>query len=489
MLSIMWTAVPNQKHLSSLFLILGASVLAFEPLLWLIDTWFRPGYESSGWLAALLTFGLGLWSYRSPVVREGSFRWNPIWILVSTASLRLCAQVLAIDTIGAFLLCIDIYALAHLLKLPQRKEAVSPFWLGLLFLFALPIEPILQRVVGYGLQLLSADLACSFLGLFVSDLACSGVRVVASGKDILIDLPCSGAELLSVVGLGLAAINSVTRPNTSSALFSVLASGVVALLFNAVRITLLGIGIVYEDSIGFSVIDEGPHTAIGLLTTVFAVLTLYGMSRFYVTQHQSLTVRAQSHPSLFISTLFLGFALSVSAFQPRPVDASQRLPPLSATRVAAEFLATPVALSTEEERYFEVYGGSANKATYGPFSLLTVTTSSPLRHLHDPAICLRANGYDVAFQGLNFQVGGTVYRAKSGNEEYEVRVSYLSSSGKYAFSIGEVVWYWLHSPRERWTMVQRIIPRGADGSNWDRAILRSFNIPLPPTPTTSNIST
>ena len=489
MLSNMWTAVPDRKHLSSLFLLFGASILAFEPFLWLIDTWFRPGYESSGWLAALLTFGIALWSYQSPIVREGVSRWNPVWILISTACLRLCAQILAVDTIGAFLLCIDIYAIAHLLKLPQRKQAASPVWLGTLFLFALPIEPILQRVVGYGLQLLSADLACSFLGLFVSDLACSGVRVVASGKDILIDLPCSGAELLSVVGLSLAMINTLTRPNIPSALLGVMAACVVALFFNALRITMLGIGIVYEDSIGFSVIDEGPHTAIGLLATVFAVLTLYGISRCYATARQSFTVPAQSHPGVLVSALFLGFALSVSAFQPRPVDASQRLPPLSATRVAADLLATPVALSAEEERYFEIYGGSANKATYGPFSLLTVTTSSPLRHLHDPAICLRANGYDVAFQGLNFQVGGTVYRAKSDQEEYEIRVSYLSSTGKYAFSIGEVVWYWLQSPRERWTMVQRIIPHGADGTNWDHAILRSFNIPLSPLSPISTTST
>ena len=478
MLSIMWTAAFNNRRIGDVCLLIGASVLAFKPLVWLVGTWLRPGYETAGWLAALLTLALVTWSYRSPVVRETSVSFNPLWVLIATAGLRLSAQILAIDTIGAFLLCIDVYAIGHLLKLSQRQRPLSPVWLGLLFLFALPIEPILQRIVGYGLQLLSADLACGLLGVFVTDLTCSGVRLIASGKDVLVDLPCSGAELLSIVGLSLAAINAMTRPNLVSSVISIFAAAVIALVFNAVRITILGLGIAYEDTLSFSVIDEGPHTAIGLVTTALAVFSLASITRYYVIQRQSVGSRPTRHPGVFVSVLFLAFALSVSAFQPRPVDASQRLPSLSATRVAADFLATPVSLSTDEERYFEIYGGSASKVVYGPFSLLTVTTSSPLRHLHDPAICLRANGYDVELQGLDFSVGGTVYRATSDEEAYEVRVSYLSSSGQSAHSIGEVVWHWLQSPRERWTMVQRIIPIGLDGSDWDRAILRSLNIPI-----------
>jgi hypothetical protein len=68
-------------------------------------------------------------------------------ILVS-ATVRLAGQVLAINTVGALCLVLDVYALGLLLRLARRARPISPAWLAVVFAFSLPLERIVQRTIG-----------------------------------------------------------------------------------------------------------------------------------------------------------------------------------------------------------------------------------------------------------------------------------------------------------------------------------------------------
>lgn len=174
---------------------IALSILAIEPVLWLVRTWRDPSYDSQGFPVFLIAAGLFIWSITSQRQnRDAIHRGCAIRLLIATALIRLAGQVLAINTIGAIALVIDVYAIALLCGLHTRARAVSPGWLALCFAFSLPLERIVQRTIGYGLQNLSADGACVVLGTIFDDVICEGVRIVIAGVDVLVDLPCSGAR-------------------------------------------------------------------------------------------------------------------------------------------------------------------------------------------------------------------------------------------------------------------------------------------------------
>jgi apolipoprotein N-acyltransferase len=45
---------------------IGIGLLALHPVIWLINTWINPAFQSDGFLVALLVGGLFLWSVTSP---------------------------------------------------------------------------------------------------------------------------------------------------------------------------------------------------------------------------------------------------------------------------------------------------------------------------------------------------------------------------------------------------------------------------------------
>ena len=458
---------------TNLAILAGALVLAYKPLVWLLGTWHSAGYEGIGWIAFVLVLALGFWSASSPLSIQTSDVGRTYGLLLGTAFIRLLAQLLDINVIGALLLAVDVYALASLCHLPARQRAVSPLWMAGLFCFSLPIEPIVQRLLGYGLQQLSTEFACALLIPFYDDLVCSGVRLQISGLDVMVDLPCSGAQLLSTALLVTCLVNSLARPAFWWGAASLVVSLCSALLFNAVRVALLAAGIAEQEMLGFSVMAPLPHTLLGVFVVVLTSGAVVAFSRCCRVAEHPRTARSPftrvltRRPALF-ATLFLVSALSIGAIQPQPVDISPSLPPPEMPRVAAGYLRNNAPLSALEKSYFTRYGGSAARASYGPFGLLLVSTASPLRHLHDPTICLRAMGYDVQLQGVDHVQGATVYRAVANdhlsndaatqNQSYIVKVTYRSASGQQALSIAEVIWHWAQNPRETWTMVQRIVP-------------------------------
>ncbi len=477
-------------HLGTGLLVAGAAAIAWEPAQWLAGTWYRDGYEGIGWIACGLTAAIAAWSATSPRLTTATAdHRNTCLLLLATAVLRLTAQLLAINVIGALLLAVDVFALARLAGLHQRERPVSPFWLAVLFAFSLPLEPIAQRLVGYDLQHLSAAVACAVLSPIYDSLTCQGVRLHIDGTDVLVDLPCSGAELLSLSGLVLACINARFSPPPLWGLAGAFTALGLALTANGVRIAVLAAGIAHRDALPFFVMDPVPHTLLGLAAVALTAAALWTLAGFYppapasprpVTATGSLSAGGR----ISFALLFFPLALAIGAVRPQPVDASVPALPPELPQVAATFSRAPMPLTPQEQRYFTRFGGGAARAAYGPFGLLLVTTASPLRHLHDPTICLAGMGYRVQLLGTDHTTTSTVYQASdpdNGNDAFLVRVTYVSDTGQLASSIAEVVWHWLRTPGTSWTMVQRIAPLAlathpTAAAEFDNAVRRAFNL-------------
>ena len=479
-------------------LLVGAAALtlAAEPAVWLIQTWYQPGYEGVGVWAFLLATALAARSVASPLA-SGTPRARPVRLplvlLALSAAVRLAAQLLDVNVIGAFVLVVDVFALAVLARLNERRHRIAPFWLAALFSFCLPVEPILQRVVGFALQQVSADVACGLLSIGFDGLACDGVRIRLAGRDVLVDLPCSGSRLLSLAGLIFALLNCARPARPAWAVVGIGVTLASVWLANGVRIAVLAVGIAFAPDLPFDVMAPVPHAMIGALVIapVVGAMLVWRSARPPLPRPQLMSRRSGSRARLLtglrgraFALALLGAAVTITSATPRPVDASVPLPPPHAPFYLAGFRAQAVPLSEREHAYFQRYGGSASKARYGAHVLLLVSTTSPLRHLHDPAVCLGGAGYDVALLGTDYTGAPTaVYSARApaddGGAGFDVRVSFVADTGAVAASVSEVVWHWIRDPGRRWTMVQRVSPAtrpAPGGAGWEAAVQSAFNL-------------
>ena len=466
--------------LSRFLLVCAALVLASGPALWLARSWVLPSYASQGGLFALVALALFVWSVSSPLPARPETRPNErhaAALLGLTAAIRVLAHVLAIDTLGALVLVVDVYAVARLSGTDRRARAVSPFWLAVAFAFALPVERLIQRVIGYGLQQASASGACRVLSAAFDDVACAGVRITVEGADVLVDLPCSGARALMMVLFAYAVIAAKVRPGLPAALIGAAYALASAFLANLLRVVLLASGVALgEDRLGIDVMAQPWHDAVGLLSLALAAPILLGWAlaarepaRAVRTPRGHPARRTAPRPRPAMAGSLLLAALAATSLPQRPLDVGPpaRPPALPARLLGAP--ATPMPLTEMERAYYAQYGGNAARAAYGPHALLLTETGSPLRHLHTPDECLRGAGFEVAYLGLRFApVPTAAWRAEAPDgRAYRVESTFVSSRGHVTASVAESVWLWLRDPTTRWSAVQRVTPWGAP--DWDRA--------------------
>ncbi len=437
---------------------LGAAILAADPLRWLLRSWLDPSYGSYGWVFFLVVIGLFLFSLSSPLQdKSPASGATPIALLIGAALVRLLGQMLDINTLSALTLCVDCYAIARLCGVDRRVRALSPFWLAVVFFFSLPVERLLQRTVGYGLQEFSADGACALLGLLFADVQCSGVQITLSGQAILVDLPCAGTVGLTLVGALYAVAATLARPGLRRALLGCAVLPVAGLLANTVRITGLAAGLVLAP---VDVMAEPWHGLIGLITLALSALPplmcLGGRRPPTARPHPTAPIRLP-HKAL---ALFPVVALLITALPHAPVDGAHDTPRAALPLSLAGHLRAPQPLSAQEIRYFEQYGGSAAKARFGPMGLLLTRTASPLRHLHDPEDCLRGLGFEVDFIGTRAApVPTTVYRVTDRDGmQWRAEVSFFSDRGQAVPSVSAAVWQWYLRPGAVWSGLQRLTP-------------------------------
>lgn len=493
--------VSKQRAAARALFAIALGILALEPVLWLVRTWREPSYDSQGFLIFLVAAGLFAWSVTSERLdRNAVHARRAIWLLIATAVIRLAGQLLAINTIGAIALVIDVYAIALLCGLHTRARAVSPGWLALCFAFSLPLERIVQRTIGYGLQNLSADGACVVLDTIFDNVICEGIRIIITGVDVLVDLPCSGARAALLLLLLFCAASGISRPGPGQALAGLVSALAAALAANIVRICILAVGIARPELfLNINVMDQPWHDLVGLVTLLIGGAPIIAWARWIYRAPKPrpdlagkdapwpwLQIAPRLNP-LMPAIAFLALALVIINLSPRPVDVARRDISIDLPERLAGYRAQPIALADIEKSYFVQYGGAAAKAGYGPNNLLIVRTSAPLRHLHTPDECLRGLGFDVDYLGMTYTpVPTAIYRARAQDgKAWLVHVSFVSDGGYITSNIAEAVWRWMQSPGQVWSTVQRITPIGmpeTDRLAWDRAVFASLDLPFEPTP-------
>jgi len=467
----------------------AVAILAIGPVIWLTNTWRDPAFDSHGFAYFCAVAALAAWSATSPLKSRAGVADERIAIalLVATALVRLAGQVLAIDTIGALALVIDAYALARLAGLHRRIRAISPFWLAVAFAFALPLERIVQRSIGYVLQDVSAQGACATLSALFGDVQCAGVRITVSGADVLVDLPCSGARAIIVFGFVFAAIATLVRPRWRMALLGAAIALIAALAGSVLRITLLASGVALgPEQLGFDVMAQPWHDLVGLVALGAVAPALVLWARRVVSQAEKTTSNAANDNTprrrVWSALAFVLIALAIVTAPRNPVDVAQRAVTIAApTRIGVR-PAQALALTDRERAYFEQFGGAAVKAAYGKHALMLARTSSPLRHLHAPDECLRGLGYQVSYLGMRFEPVPTAqYRAVAPDgRAYHVEVSFLSDRGHRAASVSEAVWLWLQDRSTVWTAIQRISPENASAHEraaFDAGVFAALDLP------------
>ena len=481
--------------IEQLALIVGVFILAFEPIRWLVASWFDPVWNSNGWLLAVAVAVLLLRSLSSPrIVAPTNVRaaWT---LLIASAAIRLASQVLGVSFIGAITLACDVYAVALIFGTHQRARAVSPAGLAILFFLSLPLERVLQRILGFGLQQVSAKGACGLLEALGFEPVCTGVSILIGGHNVLVDVPCSGARGLLLVLALFIIIATIQRLRIRDVTVGLVITLAAAWAGNALRITLLAIGIVKQrEHPGFNIMEAPWHEMVGVATlglSLLVVLIWAGCSENEPNRPQvgnkasaALGVRAETTMKhrLPLAIAFVAMALVIVNLPQRPIDVSAptstiRLPMLLADRERER-----LPLLAVETRYFTQYGGEAERARYGSHIILLATTTSPLRHLHAPDECLRALGHQVRYLGLvDGALPAGLYRSKDDDgQSWRVAVSFVSDRGEVVTSVAHAVWLWLKRPHSTWTMVQRIRAWNGDPSVdeiFDRGVTRVLDLP------------
>jgi len=223
--------------------------------------------------------------------RDG-FKWNPRDpLLLGAAACTLLYAVLAPFAPPL------LRALAAMAALGCSWISVSGArnrWPAVLCLLVLsvPVIASLQFYAGYPLRTLTASGATWLLNLLGIDATRSGTSMVAYGRTVLVDAPCSGVRMLWTASVLCASLAAMRTRITSSAMAAALACVVpIVLVGNTARAAML---FVIETA------DKPPpsylHSLVGIVTFVIVAASLLGA------EHLLTRRRASRHLTLAVPT-------------------------------------------------------------------------------------------------------------------------------------------------------------------------------------------
>jgi exosortase/archaeosortase family protein len=480
----------------------GLIALAYEPLAWLIRTWLDPHYGSpGGWIAALCAV-LALRSLRSgPAEAGGSAARAAVLLVLGAALLRLAGRLLAMNVVGALALCLDVWALGLALRLERRPRAVSPAALAALFALALPVERLLQKLFGHPLRLIAAAAAERLLGPLYGGVQRNGTLLAWNGVELSIELPCSGAQGLLLLCVLAAALACGRRLRVRHVLAATAAVASGALLANTLRIVVLFTG----SAAGWPVMAEPWHSLLGLACLALGAVPVLWCAGGWLLpatcsgrlplppaisdlgpdlpEAPCRAAAARFRPRSLAAAAFSCAAVAIALAPHRPLDVSRSAFPRALPANLGQRAGKAVEPSAQELDYFGRYGGAVSKRVYrGPDGLahgvLLVTSSAPLRHLHDPEECLTRSGHVLEPAGVRQRPVPTVAWRSTDPQGtvWRVEVSFISDAGQGATSLSEVIWLWLAQPGTAWSLVERITPWSA--CQEDPQPCRSFDLAL-----------
>ena len=455
----------TMRSTASLLLIPGVLVLLYEPARWLLQTWTNPAYDSiGGWVAlgvaALLT--RSVLSGPAPADARGQRR---AWaLLIGCALTRLLGRLLALPILGAFALAFDVAALAILLRVERRPWPLSPWALAGMFALSLPVQFVVQRLVGFPLRHGATLVAQGVLSAIYPGIVREGTLITGPAAALSVDLPCSGARgltLLLVLGTVLAARRSCGLQGALAGQAMAIAG---ALAGNALRI----VGIYVAFSVGLDPSVEPLHSTIGLVLLAPSALPLLILARRWEPRRplQTEALPPRDFRSVATALAFSAAALATALAPHRPVDVAEFVGTARLPRVLGERIGEPVPLSQQEQTFFARFGGEAEKMLYREpdgvtHTVLRVRTSAPLRHLHDPDVCLRAAGHTLHRLGVRSSpVPSILWKTRDPDgHAWRIEASFVSDDRIWASAASEAAWRWLFRPSQAWTLVER-------GSSW-----------------------
>ncbi len=466
-----------------------AAALAVGPLMWLVRTWTHPGFNPTGPWIALLIVAIVVRSVRSGPARGDAIDGVPraaVAMLAASVVLRVASVVAGVDVLGGLALVLDVGAAAAWLRLAHRPVAVSPGWLAALAVLALPIERLVQRIAGFGLQSASAEGACALLKLSGAEVVCAGVHLTVDGVPVVVDVPCAGTQSLHLVLVAFAAAVAHARPRRRAAIAGMALALAAAWATNAARIAWVALAAAHPAlAFGADATQSAAHQAIGAvaLAVAIAIVAAWG-SRTPAAPARSRRPVAASRRALAAAVVVAAVGLGVvfGSTAHAPIDASATPDAVWLPTQLAGYPARDLPLRPLEAAAWQAHGGRAQRVGYGALTVVVTQTTSPLRHLHDPTECLRALGWSVHRVGLHDgPMPGALYRATAPDgAEHVVRVAFVSSDGDVAASVPEAVWRWMRAPGATWTGVQRIAPVGTaarDLDDIDRALAAAVRWP------------
>jgi exosortase len=268
---------------------IGLTMLAHAACFWPVWHWYverlDDGSDEPWALAALLAAVVLSWP-------RAGFKWNPRdRLLLGAAAFTLVYAVLAPFAPPL------LRALAAVAALGCSWVSISGArdkWPAVLCLLVLsvPVIASLQFYVGYPLRTVTAGGATGLLNLLGMDVTRTGTSMMAHGRTVLVDAPCSGVRMLWTASVLCASLGAMRMRVTASAMLAALACVVpIVLIGNTVRAALLFI---------IETADAPPpahlHSLVGILTFVIVAGLLLGtehlLTRRRGPHHLAVEVRA-----------------------------------------------------------------------------------------------------------------------------------------------------------------------------------------------------
>jgi exosortase len=266
----------------------GLLMLAHAACFWPVWRWYLErlddGSDEPWALVALLAAVVLSWP------RDG-FKWNPRDPLLLGAAA--CTLLYASLAPFAPPLLRALVAMAALGCSWISVSGARDKWPAVLCLVVLsvPVIASLQFYAGYPMRTATASGATGLLNLLGIDATRSGTSMVAYGRTVLVDAPCSGVRMLWTATVLCASLAAMRTRVSAGAMLAALAGVVpIVLIGNTVRAAML---FVIETA------DEPPpgylHSLVGIITFVIVAALLLGaehlLTRRRTVRHLTLAVR------------------------------------------------------------------------------------------------------------------------------------------------------------------------------------------------------
>jgi exosortase len=266
----------------------GLTMLAHAACFWPVWRWYvdrlDDGSDEPWALVALLAAVVLSWP-------RGGFRWNPRDpLLLGAAAFTLLYAVLAPFAPPLLRALVAVAALGCSWVSISGARDKWPAILCLLVL-SVPVIASLQFYAGYPMRTVTAGGATGLLNLLGVEATRTGTSMVAHGRTVLVDAPCSGVRMLWTASVLCASLVAMRTRVSWGALAVALACVLpIVLVGNTVRAALLFLIETTDSPPGYL------HSLVGIVTFVIVAALLSGaehlLTRRSQSRHRALAVRA-----------------------------------------------------------------------------------------------------------------------------------------------------------------------------------------------------